>query len=587
MSFIESLYMKFSFVVVIEYIHDRTLEHVLESSSKLDFSKLMFLYAQFEENALLWLKKHKIIHRNIKSDVILMSEKDMMSSRFIEFFECFFEKSVRNLSNDEQNSWMLNDKNYRIFEMQEKRNYSFSVDMYSLFKIIKRAIEKSFAWHDRNSYLQELVNHDLHVNSSSKITSSNLRIRFEQIIDRLNSTWSSFQIFEVERKFILKFKFIDDEIFALKSSLRIIVIVLWDFELLKFNSFNLKWTYNDFLKWIRSRETAKHCFNCKLNELRNLLLKASIEINVIDEYFYLFFEVNFSVYYHASSFMTNIKSICLMIEINFMSTNEIDMNDQLLIVVDLWQRNYLEYSNFQQFSVKMKRLYDMKIPSIFRKVNNFQLKRKFLEVDRFEHVILAVNQLHSHMMLVKKRDRIIHWMQLIEQSIDRKHSNSNENFVNYLETCRRCYEQKMQSSLTIFEYLCQKQSHLSFVDIKCENHDEVFISILTNQNFETKKTFYKRDKTMQFKFKKKIKFNENFNDFKRRIMNWFASLSHDSKASQNYVVQSSTTHWNQRNSNDLSLSIVHDDNYKFDQHRSQIMSSISIQSNLTYSSMSN
>lgn len=145
----------------------------------------------------------------------------------------------------------------------------------------------------------------------------------------------------------------------------------------------------------------------------------------------------------------------------------------------------------------------------------------------------------------------------------------------------------MQSSLTIFAYIRQKQSFLLFVDKKCENHDEILISIVTSSNFEKKKTFYKKDKKMQFKFKKSIKFNKNFNDFKKRILNWFENLFHDSEINSNHVIEFSITFWNQRKNNDEWFSFVHDYNCDFDQHRFQIMSSISIQNKLTYFSMLN
>ena len=533
--------MEFSFVVVTEYTHGRTLEHLLESPSELGFPELMSLYAQLGGGALLWLKGHKIIHRNIRSAVILVPERDMMSPRLTGFSECFSGESAQGLPDGEQDPWILDGKDYRAPEMQERQNYSFPVDMYSLSKIIKRAIEGSSAWHGRDSYLRELVSHGLHASPGSRITPSDLRTKFEQMIGCLNSAWPPFQTFGAERKFTLNFKSTDDGIFVLRSSLRAVVTALWGVEQLKASSSDLKWAYSGPLEWIKSREAAKHCFSCKLDELGNLLLEASAESNVADEYFSLCFQVNFSVYYHAPSLMTNVRPILLVAGINSMPTNENHMYDQLLTVFGPWQGDYLGYSHFQQFSANMERLYDMKIPSVFRKVDNPQLERRFSEVDGSEYAILAVNQLYPHMVLVRKRDRAIHWMQLVGQPADLEHSNSDENFVGYLEACWRCFDDKMQSSLTILAYLCQEQPLPPFADIECEDHDEVFTSILTSQSFEKKEAFYKGDKGMQFRFKKKAKSNETPNDLKRRIMDWSESLPHDPEGSPNHIIEPSTT----------------------------------------------
>ena len=179
------------------------------------------------------------------------------------------------------------------------------------------------------------------------------------------------------------------------------------FEQLRASSSDLKWVYKGPLKWIKSRKAAKHCFNCKLNELGDLL-DASAESDRVDEHFSRFFQVNFSVAYHAPSLMTNVRPILLMAEGTSMPTNDSGRNDQLLTVFGPWQGDYLEHSNFQQFSAKMEMLYNMMILSVSRNVNNHQLEYIFSKVDSSEHAVLAANQLHLHVVLVRKRDLAVH-----------------------------------------------------------------------------------------------------------------------------------------------------------------------------------
>lgn len=518
------MYLESFFVIVTEYCKSQSLEAVCEEEVELEPSQLMLIYAQLGGGALDWLEQHNIVHRNIRPDVILLHDTLRITPRLTGFSESVHLASARELPRMEYNPWMSASEAYHAPEMQAGQPYSNSVDIYSLSMVIQRVISNNSTLFATDAYLRNLITQGLTEDPKARLTPSKLRLAFEQTIGSLEADWPPFKQFSAEKEIALDFDCHDDNIFIASKSLQAVLTALRRSGNEAANLSDSRWAYRHRRKWINLKAATKYCFKYKLTELENLFTEQIVKYPDIDKRYFISFSVHFHIWYHAPSLMINISQILLMAEIDSLESLDDYIATQCLRVLGPWKGDYLDLLAFQQLSGKLEMLYGMRI-GIPIKSNNSHLENRIKGIDGSRYCLLAIDQLHPHMVILRKCDQAINFSQLIGEPSAWECSNKAGHFVDLQRARQLCSSRNMQHSLATLDQLLSESLIVPRVESDLQDDEESITSICTSESFTEKMKKEVEAEALHFKFKRRPNLTESVAQRNTRIASWRNNLS--------------------------------------------------------------
>lgn len=214
-----------------------------------EISQLSMVFGHIGGGALGWLKEHRIIHRNIRPGVILINSAAITMSRLTGFSEyCEEGSSAEGLPGSELDPWVSAGSEFRAPEMRLGQRYGNEVDIYSLSAVLSHMLlirpcsQTAPSILPQDSYLQDLIERDLHAMPDRRLTSLDVQRELNCILGNKHAEWPPFGYTMAKRNISLKCDRRHGEDFMKRKSLRAALKALQhsgNLEVVDFS--NLKW----------------------------------------------------------------------------------------------------------------------------------------------------------------------------------------------------------------------------------------------------------------------------------------------------------------------------------------------------------
>ena len=478
------------------------------------------LYAQLGGAALGWLRERKIIHRNIRPNVILLQTSGRLQARLTGFSECFIGTPARGLPENDYDPWVKMSMRYRAPEMRGGDEYSYPVDMYSLSAVIDQALSHPTVFVN-GTFLRDLVTSGLEQHPAPRLTPQDLHLRVEQAIGSLEVSWPPFRTAQASRSFALECYRSKGVEYVSRSSLQEVLGALRHSGHEAVTTSDLKWAYGGQQERIKLRRVAKFCRSCHLKQLAESLMEAVDGRRNWKEYFQVPFEVHLDVPYHSPSLMVSVTQILRVAGISTLSEIDDTTCAQNLTVYGPWEGEYIDFPSFQRISGKIEEMYSMKIRLLdFYQSNNPQMKQRMSDIDGSKYGLLIANQLHPHMVLLRKSDWAVHRDQLFGEPSAWEQWSDDSSYLSMEDARQLCSSHRMQQSMTMLDHLPLNASKVSPVSSIIEDQDESVTSAYTTSSFKKEETEQRDEREEHFMIRKRPKYIESDANLKTRVVKW-------------------------------------------------------------------
>ena len=494
-------------MVLSEYFDGQTLDYLLYSDLEepyLEIFDLLQLYVQLGACALEWLRKQEIIHRNIRPSVILVQTIRRVSARLTGFSECCKGSVAQGLPGYENDPWVSSSKKYRAPEMLGAEQYSHPVDMFSLSAIMDEALSRYPSLMEQGSYMRDLVHSGLDQYPGSRLTPSSLRQTLEQSMGSLETEWPPFRSVLAVRAFVLNCNRSEGIDYVSSNSLKEVLNALRHSGDKAALTAELRWVYAYGREHMKLRSAIKYCHQDRLMKLEQSLME-NLNRESSDGTFQIIFGVNFDILYHAPSLMVNITHILRIVGEDTFSNLDYMSNIQPLKVIGSWQGEYVPYITFQQLLNDLSQRYQVRLRSFFHKINNSQLDQRITAIDSSRYSVLAVDQLHPHLILLRIRDSKLHLDQLSGKPSAWDCCCYEDNqFVSVADAQQLCSGGGMQRALftlaqTAFDAVNVPPPPCTDVD------DGTVTSIGTSSSVEKEESDQREQRELQFRLRNRLR----------------------------------------------------------------------------------
>ena len=508
-------------MVLSEYFDGQTLDYLLHSDLEepyLEVFDLLQVYVQIGACALEWLRKQEIIHRNIRPGVILIQTTGRVSARLTGFSECCKGSVAQGLPGYENNPWISSSRKYRAPEMLGGEQYSHPVDIFSLSAIMEEMLSRYPSLMDQGSHMRDLVHTGLNQHPGSRLTPYYLRQTLEQSMGSLETEWPPFQSVLAVRACVLNCSRSGGIDYVSSKSLQEVLNGLRHSGDKAAITSELRWVYAYGREQMKLRSAIKYCHQDGLLKLEQSLVE-NLNRETSDGSFQIIFGVDFDILYHAPSLMVNITHLLRIIGDVTSSNLDYLINLQPLKVIGSWQGEYIPYVTFQQLFNDLSQRYQVRLRSVFHKINNPQLDQRISAIDSSRYSVLAVNQLHPHMILLRNQDSKLHLDQCSGKPSAWQCCYDDNQFVSVEDAQQLCCGGGMQKALFTLDqnaFDAIKVPPLPYTD----EDDGTVTSLGTSSSVEKEESDQREQRELQFRLKNRPR-GETFVSLEDRIEKWF------------------------------------------------------------------
>lgn len=545
------------YVVLTDYIEGQSLDKMSKAGSTLELSQLAMVFGQIDDGALEWLKKQRIIHRNIRPDVILIRNAPVIMSWLTGFFECCEGPSDEGVLGRQHDHWLSAGIEFRAPEMKPGERYGNEVDMFSLSAVMDRMLlpcprsqskdsydsaSPSPSSHNpcmhytgfselsmlpKDSYLHDLIKRGMHTMPDQRLTPLNVQRDFDCILGSQSTEWPPFAYSLAKRVIALQCDRRNGIDLISRESLRTALKALQhSSEFAPMDFPNLKWA-NERSDFIKLRSAIKSCHASQLKDLAQCLMDALLLART-DGNFTITFTMRFRIYYHSPSLMVNATQIGLVAGMLNANIFESLPTARVLNVYGSpkWRGQYIDRSSLQELSGEMRNHGIDFSCSTFHRTDSRILKQRFLDVDSAKYGILVFDQLHPHMMLVRNRDKAVHFGQLLGNQDAWHGFVSDDEFRALYKAKQYCTSQNLRLSTAMLDNL-DFADVTSWEDPMRRDNDDETTSIDTTTSFRETEISQKRGRELQFTFKRRARIEKVTPVPQERLETWVDDL-HDS-----------------------------------------------------------
>ena len=328
-----------NYYVISEYWPSSTLGDLVESNCMPDLSKLYFIFAKINL-ALVWLHTHGIMARDIGPPCILVAHGNPCDSRLKGFTSAFWGRVARDV---------VGNPTFRAPEMDGEQEYSHSVDVYSLCKVL---------WYCLDGYgvcdtpIQDALDAGLVADARSRSTALAIRSKIDQTAEGVYR-WP-FESLQLRRRFPLRWCCCSDkpdQVYVRLPDIHAIVQALTDpFPCAESDDLPR-------LRSIRIDDGSRSDSYCKLNYARELMLRCSLleHTGILNQTpskigtFSDQVDLNFELFYHSQSQTFNVTTLLRTVDSDTALKATWDLNPQTHHVYGerRWEGTYIDRASFE------------------------------------------------------------------------------------------------------------------------------------------------------------------------------------------------------------------------------------------------
>ena len=535
MSFQESSHITSdAYLQITDYVDGRSLEKLSSAESHLEISQLMMVFAQIGGNALGWLKKQNIIHRNIRPEVVLIKNRTATMSYLTGFSECCEGPSAQGLPGSQDDPWMSAGFEYCAPEMRMGHVYANEVDMYSLCAVMKRMLSlcdlsttidaddfasqsketHKSAWEPvasyklpatfDDSYLHVLIKRGLHVTPDQRLTPLELQHDFDSVFGNIQVEWPPFKCRVIRLPLHIQCDRRDGNDFIDCKSLNAVLEALWHSRNGIANTTQPAWTYGS-RGAVKLRSASKFCRSHSLTDLATCLMD-ELHVPRDDGCFTILYNIDLEVYYHTPSLMVNVTHL-----LEAVRTLGMDVSAEVLegartqnvIGHPKWKGQYVDLSRARALLREIPGPIQSELfESPLHQSDSPRLQERFSSVDSTRFSILVFDQLHPHMVLLRNCDEAVHFPQLLGEACAWLKPPSDKDFMDSDQCMQYCQTQNLEHSIAMLNYIHSVQSS-NTAQFMAVADDEDMTSINTTESFEKEEILQKGE--LKFRFKKRFK----------------------------------------------------------------------------------
>ena len=509
----------------------------------------MMVFAQIGGDALGWLKKQNIIHRNIRPEVILIKNTMATVSCLTGFSECYKGLSTQGLPGRHDDPWVSAGFDYYAPEMIMGQLYANEVDMYSLCAVLTRMLSlcdlsttvnaddsasqskenhesdlQPADWYERrvscnDSYLNDLINRGLHVAPDQRLTPLELQHEFVCIFGNVQIEWPPFKCRIVRSTLPLQCDRRGGKNLINCKSLNAVLEALWHSGNEAAETPRPKRTYGPG-GFIKLRSAIKFCRRHSLTGLATCLMD-ELHVPREDGCFTISFYIDLEVYYHTPSLMVNVTHI-------LRALRALDMNiyeevfqgtkTQNVIGHPKWKGQYVDSSRVRAL---LRETPDCFGPELFEpplhQSDSPKLQERFSSVDSTRFSILVLNQPHPHMVLLRNCDAAVHFPQLLGEAGAWLRPPSDNDFWDSNRCMEYCQAQNLEHCTAVLNYIHLEKSS-TITQPMSEVEDEYMTSVYTTESFENEEKF--QEEELKFRFKKRFRKGKEDAVPENRVERW-------------------------------------------------------------------